>query len=363
MPTTQPAGEPGQSATVPSADGQADRLAGQPHADLGSPPPAMAGVSQLAKLVAAVVAPTTLLTSLLFFFGWSRAYWFYDYFGVHSTLLGLTTQDYVQQSLDGLSCPSRWPPARSWWPCGPTPCCAHGLPAAPAPRLLRVLLAALVGGGLALTVAGLWSVVATTVLSRHLAAAPISLAVGVVLLVYAAHLWRSIGARGAGAAPPRAAWLAIAEWAGVFVLVGLSLFWAANDYSAAVGRSRARQFVAELPIYPQRRDLQRAKPQPTGARGPRGPLPGPGGRLPVPLRRPQAGPAVRRPVPVPPRGLDAPRRGRDPHAPQRRPPPGVHPGVGSPNHPGRGLLRPAPRRPAVPGRGAPVAAKLNLLYI
>ena len=89
MPTTQPAGEPGQSATVPSADGQADRLAGQPHADLGSPPaPAMAGVSQLAKLVAAVVAPTTLLTSLLFFFGWSRAYWFYDYFGVHSTLLG-----------------------------------------------------------------------------------------------------------------------------------------------------------------------------------------------------------------------------------------------------------------------------------
>ena len=38
--------------------------------------------------------------------------------------------------------------------------------------------------------------------------------------------------------------------AGVFVLVGLSLFWAANDYSAAVGRSRARQFVAELPIYP-----------------------------------------------------------------------------------------------------------------
>ncbi len=65
----------------------------------------MAGISQLARLVAAVVAPTTLLTSLLFYFGWSRAYWFYDYFGVHSTLLGLTTQDYVQQSLDGLFVP------------------------------------------------------------------------------------------------------------------------------------------------------------------------------------------------------------------------------------------------------------------
>jgi hypothetical protein len=42
----------------------------------------------------------------------------------------------------------------------------------------------------------------------------------------------------------------VAEWAAVFVLVGLSLFWAASDYSAAVGRSRARQFVAELPTYP-----------------------------------------------------------------------------------------------------------------
>ena len=32
--------------------------------------------------------------------------------------------------------------------------------------------------------------------------------------------------------------------------VGLSMFWAANDYSAAVGRARASQFVVELPDYP-----------------------------------------------------------------------------------------------------------------
>jgi hypothetical protein len=42
----------------------------------------------------------------------------------------------------------------------------------------------------------------------------------------------------------------VVEWAGIFLLVGLSLFWAANDYSTAVGTSRARQFVAELPSYP-----------------------------------------------------------------------------------------------------------------
>src|SRR5690349_9693609 len=51
-----------------------------------------------------------------------------------------------------------------------------------------------------------------------------------------------------GASAPE--WTALCEWAAVFVLVGLSLFWAANDYSAAVGSTRARQFVGELPAAP-----------------------------------------------------------------------------------------------------------------
>jgi hypothetical protein len=274
---------------------------------------------------------------------------------VHSTLLGLTTQDYVQQSLDGLFVPLTMAACAVLVALWAHTVLRSRLAGGASPRLLRVLLAALVGGGLALTVAGLWSVVATTVLSRHLAAAPISLAVGVVLLVYAAHLWRSIGARGAGAAPPRAAWLAIAEWAGVFVLVGLSLFWAANDYSAAVGRSRARQFVAELPIYPSaviysERSLN---------------LRAPGVRE-VRCRDQEAAYRFRYD------GLKLVLQSGDQYLflPEAWTPrdgaailmPGVHPGVGSPNHPGRGLLRPA--TPAGgPRTGAPVAAKLNLLYI
>jgi hypothetical protein len=134
------------------------------------------------------VAPTTLLTSLLFYFGWSRAYWFYDYFGVHSTLLGLTTQDYVQQSLDGLFVPLMVAACAALVALWAHTLVRARLVAGASPRLLRVLLPALAGVGLVLAVGGLWSVVATTVLSQHLAAAPISLAVGVVLLVYAAHL-------------------------------------------------------------------------------------------------------------------------------------------------------------------------------
>jgi hypothetical protein len=118
------------------------------------------------------------------------------------------------------------------------------------PLVLRVLLPVIAIGGLVLAVGGVTSVIVPTKLNQYLAVAPISLAVGVLLLVYAVHLRRSVtadkGTAGRAGGPP---WAAVAEWAGVFVLVGLSLFWIANDYSAAVGRSRARQFVAKLPTY------------------------------------------------------------------------------------------------------------------
>ena len=39
-------------------------------------------------------------------------------------------------------------------------------------------------------------------------------------------------------------WVGVTRWAGVFVLVGISMFWAVADHSAAVGTSRAREFEA-----------------------------------------------------------------------------------------------------------------------
>src|SRR5215472_13847652 len=60
---------------------------------------------QLAKILGAVVAPTTLLAALLYYFGWSHAYWFCNYFGVNSTVLGFTTTDYLMRSVDALFVP------------------------------------------------------------------------------------------------------------------------------------------------------------------------------------------------------------------------------------------------------------------
>jgi hypothetical protein len=243
--------QPDSAATTPTADGQPDLTrTSSPAATREAADAPAAGISQLARLVVAIVAPTTLLTSLLFFFGWSRAYWFYDYFGVHSTLLGLTSQDYVQQSLDGLFVPLMVTACIALLALWAHTLLRSRLGAGGSSRLPRVLIPVLAGVGLVLAVAGLWSVVGDTVLRRYLAAAPVCLAAGVMLLVYAVHLWRATTAKGGAMARSRSPWLAVAEWAAVFMLVGLSLFWAANDYSAAVGRSRARQFVAELPLYP-----------------------------------------------------------------------------------------------------------------
>jgi hypothetical protein len=214
--------------------------------------PPGSGLPQLTRILGAIVAPTTLLTSLLFYFGWSHAFWFFDYFGVNSTLLGLTTRDYVQRSLDGLFVPLTVVGCAALLALWGHAMLRARLAAGSRPRLLGVLVPAMAAGGLVLAAGGLWSVFAATPLTRYLVVAPLSLAFGVVLLAYAVHLRRLLttgqGEAGHGRSPQR---VAVAEWAGVFVLVGLSLFWAASDYSSAVGRSRARQLVAELPTYPR----------------------------------------------------------------------------------------------------------------
>lgn len=207
------------------------------------------GLAQLTRILGAVVAPTTLLTSVLFYFGWMHAYHFFDYFGVNSTVLGLTTQDYLMRALDGLFVPMTVVACAGLlvlW--GHTVLRAR-LASGARPWMLRVVVPVMAAVGLVLTAGGLVSVLVSreTLLDGYLydTAAPLSLALGVLVLTYAVHLWRLLS--GAAARP---AWAMVAEWAGVFVLVGLSLFWAAANYSRAVGYGRAAEQVAELPHQP-----------------------------------------------------------------------------------------------------------------
>jgi hypothetical protein len=200
-----------------------------------------ADLSRVTRIVKEVVAPTTLATGLLFYFGWSHAYWFFDYFGVNSTMLGLTPSDYLMRGFDGLfvslvvlavvALVLVW--ARV---------VLAGRLAATGRALPRWLPAGLAVVGVALCANGLSRIVVVTPVNRPLAVAPVSLAVGVVAVAAAVRL----GTPG----QPRSEAAGLAEYGAVFVVVAMSLFWASADYSAAVGRTRAGQFVRDLPGHP-----------------------------------------------------------------------------------------------------------------
>src|SRR3954466_8620125 len=60
---------------------------------------------RLFKVFGGIIAPTSLLTGLLFYFGRSRAAGYYRYFHVNSTALDLTTNDFLFSGVAGLFVP------------------------------------------------------------------------------------------------------------------------------------------------------------------------------------------------------------------------------------------------------------------
>jgi hypothetical protein len=64
------------------------------------------GGSRVIGLVAAVVAPTTLITALAYYFGYRRERAFAGFFGIDVSALNFTTTDYVLRSVDALFVPA-----------------------------------------------------------------------------------------------------------------------------------------------------------------------------------------------------------------------------------------------------------------
>ncbi|MGD9529514.1 hypothetical protein [Pseudonocardia sp.] len=189
--------------------------------------------SGLLAVLTAILAPTTLLTAVMFYFGWSFSYHYFDSLGVEFTVLGFTTQDYLLRSVDPLFVPvvvlAALVLAVLW---------IYDLAAGRVgPARLRVLgrriAPALVLCGALLVGAGLYRLAGRTDLEFFLIASPVALALGVLLLHLASACLR--------ASPP-----SLTERAAVFVLVGISVFWAAQLYASEVGRIRAEQTVADL---------------------------------------------------------------------------------------------------------------------
>jgi hypothetical protein len=194
-------------------------------------------VPGVAKVIGVVITPVTLITALLIFFGWSRTTALFGWFGVDPTSLGFSTTDYLLTSQDSLFVPG----------------VALALLVLGVMWLLAVVrrsgqrtaltgrwvgpAAAIAGGVLATN--GVLGIFGGGLFVNRVGVAPLCLILGVALLSYAVHTIRArrlTYSHGAG----------IAELTGLTIVMAMALFWAAGDYSSAVGRQRAADLAAGL---------------------------------------------------------------------------------------------------------------------
>jgi hypothetical protein len=200
------------------------------------------------ELLGSVAAPVTVITSLLFYFGWAYTGAFYRYFAIDRSTLDLSVRDYVLRSINSML----WPLilglvlAALWiW--------VHGLVVRIVaderrrPLVRRVSL--VVGGlGVACFATGL---VAPSVGNPydslvHELLTPLGLAAGTALIGYAGHLYRRAGLPRAdppaGGDEPR--WLRQAGLGLVAVLVIINLLWAVTYFADALGRGDGYRLAA-----------------------------------------------------------------------------------------------------------------------
>jgi hypothetical protein len=192
--------------------------------------------SSVSEVITTFVAPTTLVGSLVFYFGWTRTRAWWLYFGVDPSVLGFSNQDYVLRSVNALfpallvaaiaAAGVAWAVRRTDRLVADI---GSGSAGPNAPRFLaraRTIIGAL---GAALFAAGVlalfWGVLQFEVLSA------LTLGMGAMLLALARRLRTS-----RETASGRGTWEAAALW----VVLILSAFWAISDFALITGRGAAR---------------------------------------------------------------------------------------------------------------------------
>jgi hypothetical protein len=205
------------------------------------------------KILGSVVAPSTLLTALMYYFGREEYAGFFWYLGADVTVLDLTLQDYLNNSVAGFIPPlivAAGAALLALW--------AHQLLLGALPaRTRRVVLRAVIPisaiAGLFLTSLAMTDLFISPMFSASFPEGRgLSLSIGVLLLTYAVRLLRlviterqpkQVLRRAPGA-------IAMVEWGAVFVLVSVGLFWAVGSYAINVGVRYAQQIETSLSSRP-----------------------------------------------------------------------------------------------------------------
>lgn len=189
-----------------------------------------------------IVAPVTLLSALLFYFGYVSSRAQYRYFGVDVDTIGLSTRDYVMRSPQALLVPLLVIALG-----GAVLLLVHLLVLRRPPDA-ALLRACLVAGWLAL-VAGLGLLFGYPLVGSwppYGLVTPLVLAAGVGLVAYALHLDPAHRARPAGAPP----WVRPSGFALAVLVVATCLFWTTATVAEWSGRGTAMRTARQLDALP-----------------------------------------------------------------------------------------------------------------
>ncbi|KZB79459.1 hypothetical protein [Amycolatopsis regifaucium] len=201
-------------------------------AEPGSGPP------QALKLVGTVLANTTLLTALLYFFGLVETQVLFAYFRVHYTLLAQTPDEIFARGADGLYLPVAGAAGTVLGFLVAVRILRLRLTETAWTRLLRICtpIAAVLGASLLVTI--VFVALNPEPFRDHPGLPGLGFALGVLMLLFAWRRWTSDSRS------------SLLELVLAYALVSIGLFWAVSDYSAAVGTRRGFETAAGLPSRP-----------------------------------------------------------------------------------------------------------------
>jgi hypothetical protein len=215
---------------------------------------AAAALPQVLKIIGTVVAPTTLLTALLFYFGLMFAVGYFRYFNVNFTVLNLPVQDYLILSVDGLIIPLVYAVGITLLALWLYQLRLETLSSEVRRIVLRaVMLFAAIAGAVLVSLAMANAVFGISVFpATFWEARGLSLSIGVLLLAYAGRLRRILAVE----RRPRQVLrrvpegVLVAKWGALFIVVSVGLFWVVGSYAIGVGEGRAQELAAYLPCSP-----------------------------------------------------------------------------------------------------------------
>jgi hypothetical protein len=196
------------------------------------------------QAIATVGPPITVITALLFYFGWKRSNVQAVYLGIDESVLGMSTQDYLMRSTSSLFLPLAGIAAAALAWVLVNEHATRLIERRWRPSLLAWLVKGLLVAGLACLLLG-----ARTVPTRREddLVGPLALVVGLLVATWAVHLGRRVAAvTDRRATAPRPPWQAPLAKALVGVLVALGLFWEVTNYAGVVGRGYGQLLAAEV---------------------------------------------------------------------------------------------------------------------